>query len=643
MLNTLGYTSFMVVTSLLLITIVTSISSRTTINHYVYKIYVNNAVSLYTIGVTLSMVALLKAHILSDYSYINVIHNSHTIQPILYRITGLWGNHEGSMLWILSLYTYSILLMRGIPSIVIKKALTIQSTINLFFILFILTTSNPFTQVVYRSIEGEELNPVLQDIVLAIHPPLIYAGYIGLSIPLSFTIAYLQCYGLHHKQWSHVVKLYNYVSWSFLTLGITLGSWWAYYELGWGGWWFWDPVENASLLPWIVSTALLHSIVITSKNHRLVHWTIILSIAGFYSSVLGTFFVRSGFLDSVHSFTSDANKGIFILCFLLIGGIYISYIYTTYSKHIYTADNKHIYIKEIVIFINQVFFASFYAIIALGTFYPSIHELWSHRALTLGPSFYNQALIPLVIPFILMLNISFMSDWYFRTNTNVSINLGSVLRESVSVLGISLGTVGILILSGYKGPFILYIVVMILVWLVKCLYLALMRSKKQINIPMYIAHIGFMFIITSITLWYCFSKEDHVVMRVGEQHTVSGYTYTLRAVNQTKGPNYDAYSGSYVISKQDTVIGVLFPEKRHYIVQDLYASKVDIHSNPINDIHSIIGDGSIYTGWATSLYVYPAISYIWLGGLLLMLAGITSILYIYRYTYKNNIFNNTPK
>lgn len=593
--------------------------------------------SIYFMYNTILFVILVITHIQSDVSVINAFTNTHSTQPILYRIIGLWGNHEGSMLlweWILSLYTYTLLFLRKLPIQLFKHTVLAQFTLNIFFLLFIIITSSPYLQITYnRILEGTELSPILQDIVLSIHPPLVYAGYIGLSVPLSITIGYLRTYGIHIKPWIYYIQVYNTISWSFLTIGIFLGSWWAYYELGWGGWWFWDPVENASLMPWILSTSLMHSIQATKKTHVLTKWTIVLSTLCFYSSIIGTFFVRSGFLDSVHSFTSDTHRGYYILTILVILCFYLIYMYAMYSKYI---ELKYIYSllsKEGLILLNQFYFVSFYLIVAIGTFYPILYNMLSNKSITIGPSFYNQALIPITLPFILLLSYTSYINWH-GIRDMYHIKKEDFRRSLLYAVGICIGIYSFAYTVNYNGPVILYVYLPSLLFALLYIIIGAIKKHKQWSASVVLGHIGVLMLLLSITLWYINNEEKHLIMHPGDQVVLNDNTYVLRGIDVIRGPNYESYYGSFLISKSNKVTGVLFPEKKYYYVQDFYASKVDINSNVFQDIHAIIGNGGTNSGWEISIYVYSNMSWIWFSSVFMVTGAILTLLHKKRKKHK---------
>lgn len=587
-------------------------------------------ISILNIIITIALLVMLYLHIASDFSIMNVLKNSHSLQPMLYKITGFWGNHEGSMLlwlWILSLYTYTLILLKNIPYIFLKKILRVLLVVNMFFITYVLVTSNPFLQIKYLVLDGTELNPILQDIVLTIHPPLIYCGYIGLTIPMALTVSYLQNTDKYFKIWLYYIRIYNTISWVFLTCGILLGSWWAYYELGWGGWWFWDPVENVSLMPWILSTAALHHLSTIHKKEDFQKWTYILVVASFYTTILSTFFVRSGLIDSVHSFTADSNRGLFIFLFSFFFFIYYVCVFYKYAYLTIYPSTKPFSITSNrgYVLLNQIFLSSFYILVILGTFYPTIHFYIFHTSITVGPSYYNQMLATIIIPLTLLTSFSIDSKTKLYNKYYLLYMLAAII---ISVTGIIY-----VYTKSYNGPFFLYFMIPILSHFFMKITFLCIHNRKIISKTVFIAHTAFILFISSVVLWFCFRKEHHLVLYPGDNFIFDKYTYVFKGINIIKGPNYDAFYGLYSILKSNTLVANLFPEKRHYIVQNFYSSKVDIHSNLLEDLHVIVGDGNLYSGWATTFYNYPFMSCIWICGAFLCIGGLHAI---NNYTKKNN-------
>jgi cytochrome c-type biogenesis protein CcmF len=557
-------------------------------------------VNLVFLLVSISFCGLLYTHINLDFSVLNTVKHSHSTQPMLYIICSIWGNHEGSMLlWCFILTFYSFIL--NLISLENKeKFLSILSSFIAFFLVFTLLTSNPFLQTTYRYLEGKELNPILQDFILAIHPPFIYLGYLGLSICFILQLTKLADTKEVSLLW---IKKFALISWIFLTVGIALGSWWAYYELGWGGWWFWDPVENASLLPWIVATALVHSIQYS--------WIKRLAFLGFFSSVLGTFFVRSGLIESVHSFASDRHKGIFIAIFLMYLLI-LHFYYSGSSNASQSSPTKPFSLKGLIL-LNHFFFLAYYVIIILGTFYPVIYSILFNKSITIEPSFYNELIIIVTLPLIVIMNL--------RENISKKqcFHLGVILLCIMLITelyfnSISWTTNAYLIVSFWS------------------IYLLFYNYKNYLSIKF--AHLGFILLSISIAGWYALKHEIHKVLYPGDIIMIDDYNIIFRGINSIIGPNYNSLFANYLITHKNTIIGVMFPEKRHYLVQDLYTTKVDIESNLLLDYQIIIGDGNIYSGWSTSIYYYPLISGLWCSTMLLVLGASIAL-----YKNKNKIYN----
>jgi len=600
------------------------------------------ALSLFSISLIISI----YYHIENNFSISSAFSSVHSSQPILFKITSVWGSHSGSMLlwcFLMSCYHYIFCFFIVKKTLynyqMIRKSVQIFSILMVFFIIYMTVTSNPLLRLNHVNYEGNELSPVLQDIVLAIHPPIIYIGYLGCIIPFIISLA---SFSNHLKELPKeiifCVKWFSRISWIFLTVGILLGSWWAYYELGWGGFWFWDPVENASLLPWLIVTILLHE-----SFTSMLSWRII-GFLSFYSSVLGTFFVRSGFLDSVHSFASDNQRGAWILFFLIFSFLWflynlIKYIYNWPIKKNLQTNFEY---DKITVW-SQMIFLIFYIIILIGTFFPAIYNQLYDEGISIGPSFYNRMMIPFLFPtLILMIFSSYFSRISF-------IEWVKVKRLFSYVTGIFLGFLFILFIVNYQNVIIFFenmeykyiiwnpiMISMVSLYLIfnniKQLIINFKRifSKKGSKLEhvrdrliystgVLIIHMAVGIGILGLSLWTLFSKEKHIVMFPGDQENFADKTWVFREVNFLKGPNYDSFYANFSILKSNLLCGTLFPEKRCYNFQNTFSTKVDIQSNFFTDYHIIIGDGNIYTGWITHLYYFPFISFLWLSGLCFMI------------------------
>lgn len=554
----------------------------------------------------------------SDFSIINVLENSHSAQPLMYKISALWGNHEGSMLlwcWILNLYFF--LFFHSIPeewkeTLFWKKMATHATYINLFFLFFTFYTSNPFLRSFHINLDGFELNPILQDPGLIIHPPLLYCGYIGFSIIFVMLLS-----GSNEQAiptyFTHYAQYWTLIPWVFLTLGITLGSWWAYHELGWGGWWFWDPVENASLMPWLTGVALIHSLSSLDKKKRISYWSYFLGISSFLLSLLGTFFVRSGLLSSVHSFANDSARGVFILAFIVVILILSLSSFLYRNSEIFFSVEDDPFTRKHGIIVQNILLSVMTFTIILGTFSPVIFSSFFARDISIGPPFYNHLIIPMMIPFILFMTITpFLSYKQFRLIPSFVF-----LKQKDIWIGFIASSL-ILILWGIQDAPLtnaLFIVTSLL--MVATLFIHLRDSRR--NISMIISHLGFGIAVLVISVSGYLFQESIQIMKPGNQVKLGDHRFIFKGADYLKGPNYHSSYGSFVVldEKSKKPVATLTPEKRFYFIQGIFATKASIHTNPISDIYAIIGDGNLENGWYTRFYHYPGVSYLWIGGVLI--------------------------
>lgn len=596
-------------------------------------------------------------HLQENFSLQTIFQSTHSLQPIFYRISSVWGSHSGSMIlwtWILSflsfffLYTLPYSLRKDSFYLRVAK---IQSLILLFFSSYTYFTSSPFLTFDQTTFQGTELNPVLQDIVLAIHPPLIYVGYLTTSLLASHSISLLWSQytnpHLFHSttvlKSSHDFIWYARISWICLTCGILLGSWWAYYELGWGGFWFWDPVENASLLPWILLTALLHK--------PSCHLTILLSFFSFYSCVLATFFVRSGLLDSVHSFAADQQRGLWILCFLILSLLlflilfYLSF--TTFhfflndtasqiTSHQDSHNNSFSKLPSSLLkksnitpitWWNQLFFLWIFLVVLIGTFYPTLHQLIFQQGITLGPSFFHSMIFPLLTPMLFLMILS------TKLQSLSLITWSKILILISFQLGFLIGSFlfcSFVFTISYdyftSSLFFTYLASCAILQLIPAIWSYFCHQSPFRSISFLFSHFGVALAVLGLSLWNHLADQKHLIMFPGDSYFFEGIQWVFREVNFLKGPNYDSFYGNFALFKKDSLCAVLFPEKRHYLIQDTYSTKVDIHSHWFSDLHTILGDGNLYTGWSVHFYYYPFLSFLWIAGFFLI-AGVLFQLY----------------
>jgi len=573
----------------------------------------------------ISFFLLMFLHVVSDFSVLNVFQNSHTTKPLLYKISGVWGNHEGSMLlWILvlTIFNYFIYkLYNNNNSILILKTLEIQAFITIGFILFTILTSNPFETMSPIQNEGLGFNPILQDPALAIHPPLLYIGYVGFSAAFSIGVATLNLENNNNIPWHRYMKPFVIAAWTFLTIGIAFGSIWAYYELGWGGWWFWDPVENASFMPWLLGTALLHSLLVVEKKKSLQSWVILLSILAFLLSVLGTFLVRSGILTSVHTFALDPSRGIYILIFTAILGSYSLILFGLKSKKYFNTNYFSFFSKEGSILINNILMVIVCSTVFLGTIYPLLIEAFTNNKISVGTPYYNSTIVPIMIPAILIMGIGPILSWgkvdIFRTLKKIFPNI------------LLTGVITLLVFLYYQSYSFIGIVGIILAfWIIFNNMTLLFRKKENLSSGMLIAHLGIGLLILGITGSSVWQIEKIIRMKVNNEIKIEKYNIAFKEINQIKGPNYIALQGSFfVYDEKKKIIAKLKPENRYYPVTNNFTTETSIHTNLLGDLYIVLGEGNIDEGWVVRIYYNPLVAWIWIGALTIFLGGIVSMNY----------------
>ncbi len=575
-----------------------------------------SAMALFVL-VSLSFGALMYAHVTSDFSVKNVFENSHTLKPMIYKISGAWGSHEGSMMlwvWMLSLWGFGVERAKKIPLPVQARVLSVQGMIGFGFLLFILMTSNPFARLFPVPMEGMDLNPVLQDPGLAVHPPLLYTGYVGFSITFCFAMAALMEKKVD-AAWAATLRPWVLAAWIALTLGIMSGAVWAYYELGWGGFWFWDPVENASLMPWLAGTALLHSVAVLEKRNTLGNWTIFLAILAFSFSLLGTFLVRSGILTSVHAFANDPARGIFILVLLTvaIGGAFIFYAFR--APQVKSGAGFSTVSRETAMVLNNVFLFTFCVTVMMGTLYPVFMSALDLGSVSVGPPYYLSVLLPMLVPFALLMGAAPSLAWrkgsleklsipFILTSMTIVVLLTLPLHEKpLSVLGFGVGG-WIVFATSYN------------LW--KKISLKLPRSY----FGMALAHIGFGILImgiTATTLW----KEEKILWMVRGDHViVAGHDIAFLGTHKSEGPNYDIDTGIFTVDN-----GYLTPEKRWYPADEKSTSEVALKVENFNLLYLVLGDQDKDQPdrWVVRIYNHTLVLWILLGALMMAGGGFISI------------------
>tara|TARA_B100000749_G_scaffold272285_1_gene254001 strand:- start:1335 stop:3206 length:1872 start_codon:yes stop_codon:yes gene_type:complete len=576
-------------------------------------------ISVQSIMVIISFLTLIYAFVTSDFSNETVYNNSHTTKPLFYKISGTWGNHEGSLLlWLLVLTIFLFIFIvesKNLSQRYRTLTLFFQQIIIFGFLLFILFTSNPFSNLFPIPNEGTGLNPILQDPALAIHPPILYLGYVGTSIIFSSALAAIIS-GSINKSWASHIKKWVLVSWVFLSIGILLGSIWAYYELGWGGFWFWDPVENVSLMPWLCLTALLHTIFTLEKRDIFHSWAVILSITTFALSMSGTFLVRSGILNSIHTFANDPSRGVFILCFLFILIFLSILIYFFYQKTIKENLTKpYLISKETAVLLNNLFMMFFLSVVLIGTVYPIFLEVINNEKISIGPPFYHKLLIPFLIPFLFFMAIGPNIKW-------INDKIGKINFTQVSIFIISI-IVSYFFVKKYGVSYLLSLPLFIL-----SIFLFFITIKdffgKKVNISQKISHFGFSLLILSILLNGVLSKEFSSNMKVGDERKFLNKTIKFESIKVIKEQNYQSLIGEFNIKDENNSLS-LKPELRIYDQPQTITSEADISSTIFSDnflVFNVLKNDGFYN---VRYQIKPFMIWIWISVILISFGGLISL------------------
>lgn len=576
---------------------------------------------------TLSFLGMIYLFVSNDFSVLYVAQNSHRDLPLIYRMCAVWGAHEGSLLlWALLLSFWSVALSffsKTLDQRFISLMLSILGWITVGFLLFLLFTSNPFARLLPDIPEqGYDLNPLLQDPGFVGHPPMLYMGYVGFAIPFVFAHALLITKQIN-KDAIKWLRPWVLVAWSFLTLGITLGSWWAYRELGWGGFWFWDPVENASFLPWLMGTALVHSLMVSQKKDQFLHWTLLLAIIAFALSLLGTFLVRSGVLTSVHAFASDPARGIAILIFLgfVIGSSFI--IYATRASSLPVTPLFHICSREFFLLINNLILMVAMLTVLLGTLYPLIIDVLELGKLSVGSPYFNLVMIPLTFLTLFLMAIGIHVRWKQDTWSDV------FKKITVAAIVTLLGTVALFFIAK-KINFILGVVLSI--WVIASTVSLLIRKLKSSNkniiqryfLGMMIAHIGLAVFVIGVTVLSTFQTERDVRMQIGDSIKLSNYEFNFIAMAQKSGANYQSTEATFVVKKNGKTITTLYPEKRFYPARKMMMTDAAIKMGVFRDIYIALGEPLNKNAWSVRLYIKPFVRWIWFGGFFMVIGALIS-------------------
>ena len=585
-------------------------------------------------------ICLTYAFVTDDFSLAYVANTSNSTLPLQYKFTAVWGGHEGSfLLWVMifSIWTLAVALFsKAIPLKMVARVLAILGMVAMGFYLFMLLTSNPFDRLLpFFPVDGKDLNPLLQDFGMIIHPPMLYMGYVGFSVAFAFALAALIS-GQLDSTWARWSRPWTLAAWSFLSVGIALGSWWAYYELGWGGWWFWDPVENASFMPWLVGTALIHSLAVTEKRKVFKAWTVLLAIAAFSLSLLGTFLVRSGILVSVHSFASDPSRGLFILGLLVIviGGSLL--LFAIRAPTFKSAGRYKLFSREVLLAGNNVFLTAACLVVLLGTLLPLVHKELGMGSISIGAPFFNQMFTYLIVPFVLFMGIGPLSRWKNQPPS-------ALYKQLLLAFGLSLSA-ALLVTASFEQTSYMATLGMVLSFWIVCTTIMEINQRVAAKGPksatgllqglrkltpshwgMVTGHLGFAVVLIGITLVSNYNQERHVRMAPGDTLDLMGYEFVFNGVSNIRGPNYTGYSADVQVFENGESVARLDAQKRLYNVQQNTMTEAGIDSNISRDLFVALGDQLENGDWALRIYVKPFVTWIWAGAFIIGFAGLLSI------------------
>ncbi|MCL2309342.1 MAG: heme lyase CcmF/NrfE family subunit [Proteobacteria bacterium] len=611
----------------------------------------------------LALGCLIYSFIANDFSVLNVANNSNTKLPLVYRIAAAWGSHEGSILmWVFMLGLWSCavsIFSKHLPEEMTARVLGVMGLVGTGLALFLLLTSNPFDRIFPVPVEGRDLNPLLQDPGMVLHPPMLYMGYVGFSVAFAFAVAALLG-GRLDATWARWSRPWTTLAWSFLTIGILIGSWWAYYELGWGGWWFWDPVENASLMPWLVGTALIHSLAVTEKRGTFKIWTVLLAICTFSLSLLGTFLVRSGVLTSVHAFATDPRRGMFILALLalVIGGSLALFAFR--ALNVGTAGKFKIISRESTLLANNVLLTVACGTVLLGTLYPLFLDALKLGKVSVGPPYFEAVFVPFMVPMVLLMGVGAVARWKESTWSDLRARLRYVLPVALALIVASLAVVAVVVfeksasalnwmlsletmvqLTSVKRIALLTIGFSMALWIVTTSLAGFLDRVKHVEGSlgeklarqprsfwgMFAAHIGVAIFIIGVTTVKGFEAERDVRMAPGDTVSVGGYTFRFESVTDREGPNYHATRGVFELSKGDKPVRKLYPEKRAYFAFGMPMTEAAIDSGFFGDRYVSLGepinDGK--QSWSVRVYHKPFVTWIWGGCILMTLGGLLAL------------------
>ena len=582
--------------------------------------------------VALAFAALMSSFANNDFSVVNVASNSNSELPLAYRLAATWGSHEGSLLlWVLMLAGWTMavsLFSRGLPLEMVARVLGVMGFVSVGFLLFTLLTSNPFARLSPPALDGRDLNPLLQDPGMVIHPPLLYMGYVGFAVAFAFAVAALLS-GRFDAAWARWSRPWTTAAWMFLTLGIALGSWWAYYELGWGGWWFWDPVENASFMPWLVGTALIHSLAVAEKRGAFKAWTILLAIAAFSLSLLGTFLVRSGVLTSVHAFATDPARGIFILVFLglVIGGSLA--LFGWRAGQVGFSGRFDRFSRETLLLGNNVLFSAAAGAVLLGTLYPLAIDALGLGKLSVGTPYFEAVFVPLMAPVVLLMGVGPLARWKSASLAEVAQRLKWPALASVAaalLLPLLAGRFSLGVAFGlFLAAWIFTSTAVLLLQRLRSGAGQLARSSRSFW-GMVTAHVGIGIFIVGVTMVRGYETERDVKMSIGEHVEVGGYRFTFRGVGEVSGPNYVAARGDIEVqSLRGGAPFTMAPEKRLYKVQQTPMTEAAINTRLTRDLYVSLGEALDEKTWTVRVYHKPFVDWIWGGAFVMALGGLLAV------------------
>ena len=581
--------------------------------------------------VAVSFACLIYAFVQDDFSVLYVANHSQLALPTGYKVSAVWSAHEGSLLmWILILAAWTLAVAKyssDIPQLLISRVIGVMGLLSVGFLLFALLTSNPFERLIPAALDGADLNPLLQDPGLAIHPPLLYVGYVGFSVAFAFAVAAMISGNLDQK-WAKWTRPWTTIAWMFLTVGIALGSWWAYYELGWGGWWFWDPVENASFMPWLVGTALIHSLAVTERRGLFTSWTLLLAISAFSLSLLGTFLVRSGIIVSVHAFATDPTRGLFILAFLAVVVVGALTLYAWRAPALDSTAGFSPLSRETFLLLNNVLLIVAATLVLLGTLAPLIVEMLNGGKISIGPPWFEVAFLVPMIPLLVLLGLGMHTAWRQQNKDSMFAVLRFPAIAAV-IIGVVLpllfyGRVSLLLFVGCAAA--AWIVISSLILPIR----SLLRKEGTVAITrsalgMSIAHLGMGLFVIGATLTSAFGVESDRAMRINDTLEVAGLDFQLREIRQVEGPNYSAIEAAIEVRRDGDFVATVRPQKRQYLVQKNWMTEAGIHPTWNKDIFVALGDQLGDGAWSVRIQYKPMIRFIWLGAFVMALGGLVTV------------------